>query len=206
MGERRRAPTEPTGGRPREFDAAVVIEEAVDVFWRHGFRGTTTRGLAGELGMSQSSLYNTFGSKHDLQESVIDAYEARVATALLEPLDAEPDGVVGLRRFLHDLTAWVTDHDHGGCMVINLMSDEPGRFSERTARYRQRVRGGLRRALERATTSSTVDDEQVAMRTEALFGQVLAINLLARTGDGDEVRAQLAAALATLPATSTDVR
>lgn len=199
MGEQRRAASGPRGGRPRTFDIDQVTDDAVELFWRRGFRGTTTRDLADELGVSQSSLYNTFGSKHGLQEVVLETYEARAAAALLDPLDATADGIVGLRRFLEDLTDWVTDHGRGGCMVINLMSDEPGRFAGRTLRYRQRVRASIRRALERSVAVGSVPPDQVATRTEALFGQVLAINLLARTGDGDEVRGQLAAALASLP-------
>lgn len=175
----------------------------MELFWCRGFRGTTTRDLASELGVSQSSLYNTFGSKHDLQEAVLDTYEARATQALLEPLDAAVDGIEGLRRFLADLTAWVTDHDRGGCMIINLMSDEPGRFAKRTLRYRQRVRGSIQRALARAAAAGEVDPQEVETRTESLFGQVLAINLLARTGDGDEVRGQLSAALTSLPARGT---
>ena len=85
------ATSDPGGslGRPRSFDTAAVIDRAVDVLWRDGFKGATTRRLGDELGVSQSSLYNAFGSKAQLQELALDRYERSTASALLEPLEAE---------------------------------------------------------------------------------------------------------------------
>lgn len=182
-------------GRPRGFDTADVIDRAVDVLWRNGFKGASTRHLGDELGVSQSSLYNAFGSKARLQELALDCYERRTATALLEPLEADSAGLGALRRFVRDLTAWVSAGDRAGCMVINLMTDEPDAFRERTAAYRVRVRDALEGALGRALRRGELADIDAAVHADVLFGQVLAINLVARTRDMRAVRRQLGAAL-----------
>lgn len=190
--------TEPGGappGRPRAFDATAVIDRAVEVLWRHGFKGTTTRQLADELGMSQSSLYNSFGSKAQLQERALDHYERRTGTALLEPLRAQTAGLDALRTFLHDLTAWVSAGDRAGCMVINLTTDEPDVFRQRTAAYRVRVRDAIEAALARAVERGELRHVDPAVHADVLFGQVLAINLVARTRDPAAVEHQLTAAL-----------
>lgn len=185
-------------GRPRSFDTTAVIDRAVDVLWRDGFRGATTRRLGDELGISQSSLYNAFGSKARLQELALDRYEQRTATALLEPLEAETAGLDALRTFLCDLTAWISAGDRAGCMVINLMVDAPATFRERTSAYRARVRDALEGALDRAIRRGELTDIDAALYADVLFGQVLAINLVARDRDPAAVQRQLAAALGLL--------
>jgi len=47
-------------GRPRQFEIEDVLSRTLSLFWRKGYRNTTTRDLEGELGITQSSLYNTF--------------------------------------------------------------------------------------------------------------------------------------------------
>lgn len=187
-----------TPGRPRSFDTTTVIDRAVDVLWRDGFRGTTTRRLSDELGISQSSLYNAFGSKARLQELALDRYEQRTATALLEGLEAETAGLDALRTFLRELTAWVSAGDRAGCMIINLMTDEPETFKERTSTYRARVRAALEGALAGAIRRGELADIDVAMYADVLSGQVLAINLVARARDTAAVQCQCAATLGLL--------
>lgn len=185
----------PAPGRPRSFDTTVLIDRAVDVLWRKGFKGATTRQLSAELGVSQSSLYNAFGSKTKLQETALASYQERAAAALLEPLESDGAGLDALRTFLRDLTRWVTPGDRAGCMLINLMTDEPGSFREQTAAYRERVRDALHGALARAVRRGELADIDPEVHADVLFGQVLAINLISRTRDMRSVRRQFDAAL-----------
>lgn len=182
-------------GRPRGFETAAVLDRAVDVLWRDGFKGATSRRLAKELGLSQSSLYHAFGSKADLQQLAIDRYEQRAAAALLEPLEDEAAGLDALRSFLRDLADWVGGGDRAGCMVINLMTDEPEAFHGRTEAYRRRVRDTLAGALARAVRRGELAGIEPELHADVLFGQVLAISLVARTRDDAAVRRQRDAAL-----------
>ena len=47
--------------RPREFDEPTVLEAAMRWFWNRGFKQTSMRDLAGEIGITSASLYNAFG-------------------------------------------------------------------------------------------------------------------------------------------------
>lgn len=60
--------------RPREFDEDEAVSAAVDVFWRQGYDGTSVDDLAEALGLSRSSLYGAFGSKHALYVRALDRY------------------------------------------------------------------------------------------------------------------------------------
>lgn len=64
--------------RPREFDTKEALTRAMEVFWSQGYEGTSTADLTRAMGISKSSLYDTFGSKHELFLAAIDHYNATV--------------------------------------------------------------------------------------------------------------------------------
>jgi TetR/AcrR family transcriptional repressor of nem operon len=166
-------------GRPRQFDERRIVEAAVDLFWRHGFAATTTRMLEAELGMSQSSIYNTFGSKADLMDAALDHYEARLEAELVRPLLAR-GGVQALDRFVGSLVGWVHQHDRLGCMLLNALADSAPdeRIVIRAARYRDR----LRELFSSSFIAAGFDEREAAERAEALLAGVLGINIVARGG------------------------
>ncbi|HZD23057.1 MAG TPA: TetR/AcrR family transcriptional regulator [Acidimicrobiia bacterium] len=168
-----------TPGRPRSFEPEDVLAKALEVFWRTGYRATTTRMLEKELGLSQSSIYNAFGSKRQLLLAALTTYEDQITTELVGPLEHAEDGLVGVHRFFDDLARWVTDGGKRGCMIINLMAEDAGESDEitkRTRAYRERVRS----ALEGALSHSDVPD--AAPKADLLYGMVLGLNIAARGG------------------------
>ena len=64
-------------GRPREFDLDKALERAMQLFWRHGYEGTSLNDLTRELGVTRPSLYAAFESKEALFLRALDLYEAR---------------------------------------------------------------------------------------------------------------------------------
>src|SRR5262252_1101772 len=91
---------------------AAIVGEAIRLFAEHGFRGTTTRQLAGALGVTEPVLYQHFPSKRDLYSAIIEAKAAEVAahTGPLRDLSQGSDdraffGALGdliLRRYDED--------------------------------------------------------------------------------------------------------
>lgn len=152
------------------------------LFWRDGYRSTTTRDLEAGLGVTQSSLYNAFGSKAGLLDAVLDRYETAVDHTLLQPLRRAPDGASGLRSFFRDLGAWMTV-DARGCLMVNLMVDEAATdpaIAERTRAHRNRVRAALREAAGRAWPAVT--PRVLDHRADLLLGVTLGLNVASRAG------------------------
>jgi len=50
-----------------------IVEAAVDLFSRKGFRGTTTREIAEAAGISEAMIFKHFATKHDLYFAIIEA-------------------------------------------------------------------------------------------------------------------------------------
>lgn len=168
-----------TAGRPRTFDRQEVLDDALELFWRNGYRSTTTRELEQELGLSQSSIYNAFGSKRELLTEALARYEERITAELVEPLEKAEQGLTGIAEFFDRLARWVTSDGKRGCMIINLMAEDAGeddKITARTRAYRRRVRGALEDALRR----DDVDD--VEARADMLYAMVLGLNIAARGG------------------------
>ena len=172
-------------GRPRKFEYDRALDAALELFWSQGYRTTTTRDLENAVGLSQSSIYNAFGSKRALLESALDRYEAMTDEQLLRPLEQSADGIAAIEAFFVALREWVTRRGRRGCMLINMMAEAGGLddgVTQRTGAYRDRVRSAFREALRRAVLAGEIDDAGFDERADLLMGLVLGLNIAARGG------------------------
>ena len=106
------------GGRPRGFDEETVLDRATEVFWRHGYEGTSLTTLTSAMGINRPSLYATFGSKEQLFERAFARYRdtqlARVRDALDRPTARE-----AVETFLRSSVDGLTDDEHPlGCLSV----------------------------------------------------------------------------------------
>lgn len=52
----------------------AIVDAAVDLFAKRGFRGTTTRELAGAVGVSEPTLYQHFKTKSELYTAILESH------------------------------------------------------------------------------------------------------------------------------------
>jgi len=69
----------------------AVLETACGIFARHSYRGTTTKAIAAEAGVTEPILYRHFPSKRDLYLACLDEAWTRVQALWDRPLAGEPD-------------------------------------------------------------------------------------------------------------------
>jgi TetR/AcrR family transcriptional regulator len=69
----------------------AVLDTACGVFARHSYRGTTTKAIAAEAGITEPILYRHFPSKRDLYLACLDEAWMRVQSMWEKALAAEPD-------------------------------------------------------------------------------------------------------------------
>ncbi len=70
--------------RNKEFEEAEVLDKAVNLFWCKGYNGTSMQEVVDCLGISRSSLYDTFGDKRQLYLAALGRYRSQMAGALLQ--------------------------------------------------------------------------------------------------------------------------
>lgn len=176
------APAAGHPGRPRQYDPDDVLSRALGLFWRQGYRGTTTRDLEAGLGITQSSLYHAFGSKDRLLDAVLDRYQAAVEESLLRPLREAADGRSGLESFFRSVGSWAAA-DGRGCLMVNLMAGETPAgpaIAARTRDHRQRVRAALAAAA--ACACPSAGEDLAGQRADLLLAATLGLNVAARSG------------------------
>jgi TetR/AcrR family transcriptional repressor of nem operon len=140
--------------RPREFDASAALDRAMDVFWSRGYETTSLDDLCAATGLSRSSFYATFESKHSLLLLAVDRYaELRAPTfaAALAPPRGIHDAIAGLLHELIDQI--VSGAGRRGCFLGNCAAELPRGDRAALARVRQgllKIESVFLAALERA--------------------------------------------------------
>lgn len=76
--------------RTLEFDPEAALNRAMEYFWLHGYNGGNIRELAGFMGISKGSFYNTYGSKHDVYLAALNSYLEQEYDLLAQMLVGTP--------------------------------------------------------------------------------------------------------------------
>lgn len=102
--------------RPRNFDENEVLKKAMTLFWAKGYEASSLSDLLQATGLSKSSLYETFGSKHDLFIRAFQLYRTKRLKGLMDRLSDENvyRGIESALRSLYDGTGSAL-----GCMTSN---------------------------------------------------------------------------------------
>ena len=106
-------------GRPRTFDRSAALHRAMEVFWTHGYEGTSIADLTGALGIASPSLYAAFGSKEELYVEAVGLYNSALGEAPQRALEETPvtrDAVEAMLRV--NAAAYVAPGRPSGCMVM----------------------------------------------------------------------------------------
>ncbi len=110
-------------GRPRKFDTEQALESAMQQFWRVGYEATSLQDLLEVMSLSKSSLYQTFGSKHELFLRSIDFYQHSSSEELQATLDNSSTSKAFLKSFLENVIAESTSRNKKGCLLVNTINE-----------------------------------------------------------------------------------
>lgn len=140
--------------RPREFDEASVLDQAMQVFWSRGYDGTSLDDLCDATGLSRSSLYAAFGDKRAVYRRVLAVYEEGAVGRIRRAFDESDTAREAVSRFLEQLiAAIVAGPGRRGCFIGNCAAEivEGDRESaEQVKRSLRRVEAAFRQGLESA--------------------------------------------------------
>lgn len=105
--------------RPREFDQEIVLNQAMEVFWRKGYERTSIQDLVEHTGVHRGSLYDTFGDKNQLFLQCLDLFRSKDRAFGI--LEEEGESKEVLRRYFDRLIDYALNDDAGrkGCLIAN---------------------------------------------------------------------------------------
>ena len=106
--------------RTKDFDEDEVLAKAIKLFWQKGYNGTSMQDLVDGLGISRSSIYDTFGDKHKLYLKALCTYRQSQVNIRNQILNAPVPAKTAIRQLM-DLTIdqMIRDKQHKGCFLIN---------------------------------------------------------------------------------------
>ena len=140
-------------GRPREFCTEHALAQALRVFWRKGYEGTSLSDLTDAMGITRPSLYAAFGNKESLFRKALDLYQCEkleyVGRALKEPT-ARGVAEVLLRGAVNNVTSPEEPHGCLGVITATACGEEAQSIREEVLKRGQVVRATLIERLDRA--------------------------------------------------------
>lgn len=108
-------------GRPRSFDADAALRIALDLLWQQGYEATSLEALSHAMGLSRSSFYACFASKHALLMAAVRRYADDRYAAVTERVASCSDPRNAVRAML----AVIADVQGGtrGCLFVNAVAE-----------------------------------------------------------------------------------
>jgi AcrR family transcriptional regulator len=144
-----------------------ILEVALEVFARTGYRGTSLREVAELTGLTQAGLLHHFGTRENLLAEVLRRKE-ELGREHHPDVAGTPDGLAAALRQNVATPGLVELHS-----VLATQASDPSHpahdyFTERYARMRGRLAADLRRRVDAGELDPRVDPERMATVLVAL--------------------------------------
>jgi AcrR family transcriptional regulator len=178
-------------GRPREFDLDQALEQALHLFWRKGYEGTSITDLTDAIGITKPSLYAAFGNKEELFRKVFDRYVDGPAgyfqVALTRPTAREV-----VEHLLYEAADAVTNPDNPpGCLAIQgalCCGDTAETIKQELMARRAKGEDDLRRRFQKAVDEGDLPNDANATdlaRYVSAIVQGMAVQAIGGAGRDD---------------------
>jgi len=163
---------------------AAILDAALGLASHMGLEGLSIGALADMMHMSKSGVFAHFGSREELQISVIREYHARFEDEVFYPAIREPRGLPRLRALFERWIRRVSMEIDSGCIYISgavEFDDRPGPVRDALAEMVVTWHRALERAIGMAVEAGHLraDTDPLQMLFE-IHGLILAVHHDAR--------------------------
>jgi TetR/AcrR family transcriptional regulator, transcriptional repressor for nem operon len=108
--------------RNKAFEEVQIIDKAKLLFQSKGFEGTSMQDLVETLNLSRSSIYDTFGDKHQLYCKALNAYCQENAYNLAKQAESINETLPFIKDLFNSIIEQSKkDTDKKGCYVVNAI-------------------------------------------------------------------------------------
>ena len=110
--------------RAKQFDPDEVVSKAVAVFWAKGYEAASIQELQECMGIQRQSLYDTFGSKHELFLAALRFYHENIIVKNLNHLFTTSTPKKAIQQIFYQR---IKDAGNpkiiSGCLVTNTLTE-----------------------------------------------------------------------------------
>jgi AcrR family transcriptional regulator len=175
-------------GRPRAFDRDDAVDQAMQLFWQHGYDSTSLALLKAELGggISAPSFYAAFGSKEALFDECVQRYLTTFAQVTECLWDETLPPRQAIETALRQSARMQCEDGHPkGCMVtlgvMSAPSPENAHVAQALTHSRARTRAGIVACVERGVSEGMLAEDTNGAAMATVFDSFLqGISILAR--------------------------
>ena len=163
---------------------AAIVEAALGLASQIGLEGLSIGALAEVTGMSKSGVFAHFGSREELQISVIREYHDRFEHEVFYPALQQERGLPRLTALFDNWMQRTSTEIDSGCIYISgavEFDDRPGPVRDALASTVNTWQAALRRAIEIAQSMQQLDPQADARQIAfEIHGLILALHYEAR--------------------------
>ena len=159
---------------------AAILDAALGLASHVGLEGLSIGALAEMMQMSKSGVFAHFGSREELQISVVREYHARFETEVFFPAMGEARGLPRLRALFERWVRRVSVEIDSGCIYISgavEFDDRPGPVRDALASMVRAWHDAMQRAIIFTSVSFKQETAQwLQLVTQALHASIQALN------------------------------
>ena len=177
--------------RTKEFNEDQALDKAIEIFWHKGYNGTSAQDLVNHLGLSRSSLYDTFGDKQQLFVKSLKRYQKQGQNYVIELLEKSDNIKLTLEQiFKQAVFESLEDRITKGCFMVNS-SVELAMHDSEIAKIVTDNQKTMEEVFYKAVKKGQ-DSGQISTKMEArllarfIFNNYSGIRVLARAGEKDK--------------------
>lgn len=188
--------------RKRKVDHETAINGALDLFWRKGYEGASTREIEEQTGLTRFTLQTTYGGKEQFFLETLDAYlDNAEATHFPNPETFSVD----------DLASWfesiaseqkIPRIEDNGCLAFNAIGQfdrSDAEVNKRIERYLTNLEARFCQVLEHGAQRGILALRQPPSEaTQVLMGLLLGLHAVIKARSDDLIARSYAASAAGL--------
>lgn len=159
--------------RSKDFDESEVLAKAVRLFWLKGYNGTSMQDLVDTLGISRSSLYDTYVDKHTLYLKALEFYQNSGASQLDDIVANTESAKEAIKQLLHLIAGnLMKDKQHKGCFLVNAeveVAPHDAKVKDIVCKNDKQVEEAFHRAIRKGQESGEISHKQDAQALTRFF-------------------------------------
>lgn len=174
--------------RPKKFDETAGLQKAMNVFWKKGYAGTSISDLTTNMEINAPSLYATYGDKHKLFVSALQAYLQSQYEWMRQAVSEQKPVREIIRYLLATLIdETLEDPERRGCFMVNTiteMANQDAQVFRIAADNENHIRSVLAELIRKGQASGEIAaDKNAGMLASFLFINFMGIRVIAATNN-----------------------